>query len=413
MTKTTQNSSKDLIRSRIILTDELYQVVLGLLIFLPTIAYVPHMASLAALVLVILFNIKSILSYRFDGKLSFNVLLLIFIVLVSLVNRLVFINYFSQSSDVLPYFVLMLVTFVISKELNRLSLYVLLVCVLIECSFVYYEYYHGVSTIFTQLSTYEVFPKNGKLLYDMRANGLSENSSGASEKIFLGFFLVDILIPKKWFSWIFRMMLFTSLFMTFNRTALVTLFIYGLFQLFLFYKEAFRSFKNLLYSRSGLVTALSTFIILATILWELPKVQDKLLTQFTRNKGHLDLSGRDIIWGHFYDFIKNNIWFGNGSYKKYVPYDNHFQADGTITMIHAHNSFIELLATHGIIIFLLYVLLIAFNINRRNSIYVITIVLFSLTQYAIFWGISYFDILFFAILFNKKIFINPERNHSL
>jgi len=62
------------------------------------------------------------------------------------------------------------------------------------------------------------------------------------------------------------------------------------------------------------------------------------------------------------------------------------------------------MATHGIVISFLYFIFIIFNINRENFIYIIPILIVSLFQYAIFWGVSFLDIVFLHfLLFYKEV----------
>ena len=78
---------------------------------------------------------------------------------------------------------------------------------------------------------------------------------------------------------------------------------------------------------------------------------------------------------------------------------------------HAHNAYIEVIATNGVFIALLYFTLIYRNIRKSNWVYVIPILIFGLTQYGFFWGISLMDILFYVILF--KTISDSEANPSL
>src|SRR5690606_15097111 len=112
--------------------------------------------------------------------------------------------------------------------------------------------------------------------------------------------------------------------------------------------------------------------------------------QLTRNRSGLDISGRDHIWAFYVQFISDNILFGNGGYKIY------FQGK-----MHAHNSYLQLLATNGMVIFLLYLTLILKNIGRQNLFVVITLMVYSTAQYGIFWGISIMDIALFYFLFRQ------------
>ena len=122
---------------------------------------------------------------------------------------------------------------------------------------------------------------------------------------------------------------------------------------------------------------------------------EQIVNQFTRGTKEINLSGRDEIWLKFINFISSHFWFGNGSNKVYVDYYTH--------PIHAHNSFLQILANNGIIIFLMFLLLIFTNLHSKNRIYIVSMILVSMFQYGIFWGISFMDILFMVILFRTNI----------
>ena len=113
-----------------------------------------------------------------------------------------------------------------------------------------------------------------------------------------------------------------------------------------------------------------------------------LVFQFTRGSGGVELSGRSEIWTFFLLFISDNFIFGNGSVKLY--------AEGGM---HAHNSFLQLLANNGIVLSFLYIAWLGININKNNFIYVISILIFSTAQYGVFWGTSVMDITLFLLLF--------------
>ena len=89
------------------------------------------------------------------------------------------------------------------------------------------------------------------------------------------------------------------------------------------------------------------------------------------------------------------FWFGNMSVKLWYNHEG--------TLFHAHNSFVETLASNGIFIFLLYMFFVLKNLNRYNAKFVMPILVLSVLQYGIFWGISFLDIVFqyFLLRVNK------------
>jgi O-antigen ligase len=112
---------------------------------------------------------------------------------------------------------------------------------------------------------------------------------------------------------------------------------------------------------------------------------ETIINQFTRNTQKVDLSGREKIWAQYIDQILSNPWFGNASHKVWFKY-------------HAHNSFLQLIATNGIIISIFYFGFIVTHARRNNLIYLAVMMVYSFFQYGIFWGISIIDIVFYVFL---------------
>lgn len=372
----------------------------ALLLFLPTIVFVPHTLYLAGLIFIIpvlteenLFKLKSL---RVDKNLA----IIFLIVFLSFLNRLLHLNKLDNLGELIPYFFLLPLTYLLARQANRSTLHFILLFILIECGFVFYEYALHINSIFSSINKFSI--SGGEtLLYDRRAFGLSDNSSSMASKLVIGFLIIDYIKLNRAFAIIARALLFVALIMTFNRTALGVVFIYGAFQMASVYKEFFFDLLKLksTYWRLVIIGISFLAIITATALAFINA--GEILEQLTRGKGTIDFSGREIIWPRFFDFIKENLWLGNGSFKYYVPYGNHFDTSGNVVMAHAHNSFLELVASNGLIISLFYFALIILNTNKKNRPYIIAFIIFSITQYEIFWGISLSDVVFFAFLFNS------------
>src|SRR5690606_32047501 len=96
----------------------------------------------------------------------------------------------------------------------------------------------------------------------------------------------------------------------------------------------------------------------------------------------------------YYQFLAENPFFGNGSYKLWM------NINGEI--FHGHNSFLQTFATNGIVIGLLFIYLIFRNLNKYNYFYIVPIIVLSLFQYVIFWGVSFMDLMFFYFLFTTR-----------
>nr|WP_196939971.1 hypothetical protein [Sphingobacterium pedocola] len=124
---------------------------------------------------------------------------------------------------------------------------------------------------------------------------------------------------------------------------------------------------------------------------------DLVLDQVFRGKTEVDLSHRDEIFYFFITFIKENIFFGNFAQKLwYSPSFNE--------LYHAHNSYLETLASAGLFLSIIILILVAnLVLKNKNSIkFILPMLVYSLSQYGILWGVSFFDIIFFAILWNSN-----------
>ena len=101
-------------------------------------------------------------------------------------------------------------------------------------------------------------------------------------------------------------------------------------------------------------------------------------------------SGRTDIWNRYIEFIKNHVWFGNGSTRLVDKHSDH-----------AHSIYLNLMAMHGIFLFVFMFFIIFKNINSYNMAFICGILAIGVFQTVIFWGGSVIDILFYSILFYK------------
>lgn len=123
-----------------------------------------------------------------------------------------------------------------------------------------------------------------------------------------------------------------------------------------------------------------------------------IFEQLNRGKKEQDLSGRDLIWHIYLDNISNNFMWGNFSLRNYL-YIPIFE------YMHAHNSFLMVFYTVGIVPAVLIIAPIFFicALRLKNNLPLIGLFVFSMMQYFIFWGASFADIVFFAVLLNSKV----------
>jgi hypothetical protein len=374
----------------------------GFLFFIPTIALMPHVMYFLPVIYFLYSNRNNLGNYRLNFRgIDRNLILISAIVLLCFINR--FCCYIENSNEsileIIPYTILMFFSYFYSKIIRLKDLKVLVYLILVESIVVILEYLLKINTFIPSLDKSEILAMHTDELYYSRPFGLSSNSSVIAYKIFLAFLLLDILKLKTYYYQIIRCVLFVAIFLTFNRTVFLVLLIYLMFQIFKPTLIIIIDFLYLKLKKKYVIQFVIGFMIFMFTTFFVVNYFDSIISQLTRNKG-FDLAGRDEIWADFFSYIKNHLWLGNGSKKYLVDYYS--------GPIHAHNSFIQILANNGLFITLFFLLLIITNINRLNVSYIIAIIIYSLFQYGIFWGISLVDILFFMILFRLDIFVQNQ-----
>lgn len=78
---------------------------------------------------------------------------------------------------------------------------------------------------------------------------------------------------------------------------------------------------------------------------------------------------------------------------------------------HAHNSYIWVLASNGIIIALLYYYYTIRFVNRYNFIPILSILLTSITQSTIYWGLSNADVFLFILILRSHFKISQKKEY--
>ena len=349
----------------------------GLLIYLPTIAYIPHYTYILSLIYLLVKYNKIIFTQKYiSSKININVLIILLIIALSILNRIFFINNFKNIQDDFPFVLLVLLTYYIGIKIEKNELKILIFLIVIESLIVVYVY--GVSTFFKKLDFYTEFNTDSDLLYFSRPLGLSENSSHIAQKILLAFLLIDFLKLKDFIFQLIKIVFIISLTMTFNRTAMLVLVLYLAMKSIPYIIKITKEISNFIMSRKLFFIFIIYSIGSLFLIYVIYKYHNIIFIQYSRSYKSIDLSGREIIWPKFINFIKENWLLGNGSYKYFVDYHGN--------QSQAHNSFLQLIATNGIIISILYVILIIRNITFKNFIYIIAILLFSVFQYGIIWG---------------------------
>ena len=126
---------------------------------------------------------------------------------------------------------------------------------------------------------------------------------------------------------------------------------------------------------------------------------------YNSTKG-INTSGRTLIWMNYFQYINEHKWFGYGSDKLLFKTIN--QDDKKLKLIHAHNSFLQILASNGILITLLFLSITFYIWTKKNFLILIPILVYSCFQYGIFWGFSLLDVFFFGILMINTNLLHEE-----
>ncbi len=306
-----------------------------------------------------------------------ELLLVIIFSLLAYLNILTHANEFEWSKHFSGLAVILVaLSAMLSPNIRVSAMRVFVICVCIETLVACFEYISGISPL-CGLQDVPTDIGISDLLYNKRAFGLSNNSSVLAEKIFIS--IIIFFSIKNSFSQriLIFLTLISGLYVSFNRTAIISTAFY------------------LIFTNISIRITLRHVIIgigLSTILISL---WDEIIMQFMR--GNIsELSGSELQWLDFLQtaigFISDHFFLGNGSLT--------FRLEDTVNdqPQHLHNSFLMLLVTHGVFVSLFLLLYVGCCINAANKSEVCAFLVFSLTQYFVFWNLSTADIILFWLL---------------
>lgn len=286
----------------------------------------------------------------------------------------------KSKNDFIPYTIFMVTTIFFARSLGLQVFKYVFYFITLEIIIGIIEYLFGIQYIIKPLTTAETEFGSTDILYYNKVYGISAVTSIFAQKIFIGIILLQFLNIKKYKS-VFIVILFLGLIITFNRTAIVA-------SLFLVALSFLKHFKKVKFE-----LRLMFSLIFAMLLFAINYYSEIILSQFFRGKEEVDLSGRDVIFENFIIFINDNLIFGNFADKVWMEL-----ADGIF--YHAHNSYLETLASLGLFLSVFFAIYLIKIIKRSALIYLLPILLYSVFQYGIFWGVSLLDIVFFFIIFS-------------
>lgn len=372
------------------------------LIYLPTLIYVPHAVFLFAIVFAIVRK-RNIKRKHLFNSLSLTILV---ITLLSAINFAFHLDANKASFELIPYALLMVGSYIIAIRLTNNDLRIIIYLILLETIIAFAEFILGVKTFFPG-SEIDNTIKDSALLYFRSVYGLSDNSSSFAIKILLAYLLIHYLEWEGVKANLIKIIFLVGLVISFNRTSIVAVVIFHALQyggfLWKSWQQLFIQFRISKRLASFLILG---FLLIITIVYLIWVNYDMVFEQLTRRTQHFEITGRDVVWSKYLEFISSNILFGNGSHKYFVEY-----LDGG--QYHAHNSYLQVLASNGLIIFTFYISMILLRIRRNNLVFVVPLLIYSLAQYGIFWGISLTDILLLLFLLRDRMQDEGDQPKSL
>lgn len=365
----------------------------------------------------------------------------LFIVL-SFLNKLVNGHELKSLRDLYSSFMLLPLVLISARGIfSQRVLKMVVIFVVIESLIGLLEYLFHVRSFFVPLDRKSML-FNEESIYHTRVFGLASNSPVFGLRCLVALFLLEATDWKRYVKWIFKVVLILGVIVSFNRSVVICSIVFYFIQLGQLIWRDRREFKQLVKNRL-VQDFLATFLLLVLIFGSdsmqkgmyregVPRevldsgsnseqrtfsetapasISEEISDNYPRLKEIYELdslggitrnflavtesinsSGRKLIWLNYLQFIEKNPLTGNGSEKLYFTAKN--KENQQVELIHAHNSFLELIGTNGLILGLMYLAMIILWWRGKNFPILITIIVYSFMQYGIFWGMSFLDVIF-------------------
>lgn len=289
---------------------------------------------------------------------------------------------------------LLIATYLTARTLNDAAWKIVLLFIAIEAMAIYAQIALGLRFFFpaqqmiTANAEFE-FTQNidgESLWYLIRPQGFSTTSTIAGAKMLIGLLLIHMLSFSRRWRWALTIFLLGALLLNFKRSGIISA---GIFLGTIFILDVVeRGWKN---QHTAAVFAIISLTIFAmgTIVSQLTREATETLSGLSIDLILNQLSGRADLWGESWNFISNNLLFGNFSQRYLV------ESGG-----YPHNSLLTLLSTHGLFLTTLIIGFYASCIVRKPYVLILLTPLFfdSLFQEHIFWYISMIDIFVLYLL---------------
>lgn len=351
---------------------------IGFSIYFSTLYITSNIILLFSFVLLFLFCSHKIISSH---------LLVLGFVGLALINIMIHLGNFSFDAHSSSFAVaLVFITAILAPNLPKRSIGVFVFFVLVEILVGFYELSQGkvALTEYQASLAYQNLSYNSTLLYDIRVFGLSANSSVFAEKIFVAFIFFYMTGKKSPLRLVVYITLIAGLIITFNRTAIFSIIFFMVILSIINYR--------LFFYKPGFLIIAICVISSASISYLY--YYDEILNQLFRgNAGSLSNSEltRLSFWQYALQILGENPFSGNGSLTFRI-------LDDYGVLQHAHNSYIMILVTHGVLIPIMLFLYVILGIRKITAAPILSVLAFSSAQYFIFWNLSVPDILLFWLV---------------
>lgn len=218
------------------------------------------------------------------------------------------------------------------------------------------------------------------LLYFNRAYGLSTNSSVVAQKCMLGVMMLFAVNIRRWWRLVAALLLAVGLYCTFNRSALIAV-------------VFFLSLKGAaVFLRVSAKRQLQVFAILILTTAFLAVKGPQIREQFLRGnleRSVVQESGRLGLLTAATETIAANPVVGN--------YSQRFEVMENGVPLHLHNSWLQLLADHGVVGLLLIAHAVSL-VRMRNLPAFLALALYSVVQFGLFGKISLINVMFYYFM---------------